>query len=1085
MVDDPKGEGEPHGRAFLRNRVAFDELRRYYSRVAGEPRAPSRSLRVAGRSYPVILPSWKDPRLHLGATFVVLYILGLTEFHFKLSIPQIVFSILTCALIELAYTFRQKKAIVWPASAMQTGNSIAFIMRIPGTEHGEWWSFRGVWIYSLVGAVAMASKYLIRWRGGHIFNPSNIALVLAFVILGSSRVEPLQFWWGPLSPALVIVLLVIVGGAFVVLSRVGMLAVSVIFWFTFAAALGILALSGHAFTANWHLGPVADSYFWKVLVLSPEVFIFLAFMITDPKTAPRTKRGRRFYSVAIGLLGALMIAPMQTEYWAKVALLMSLVIVCGARPLIILTREALERRRTATEDAPVPVQRRRRARAGLVMVAGAAAFIAALLAAGSPARSVATLSSSALASGVTVTIQRTPNVVSITPQLGNEIAGDTVANLQLVSTALGSRDATKASGAADASYLAKVKSEIAQARGKTIIVPSYAVSTVDLKLLQAVDQAPPTVVATLTGMVTPLTYTAGSATPTRGSTTPFKHVFDLALTNGRFLLIGEGATKLVLPAPVPQPKYASQPKGVGAFSKLRLVNVAHKVGLYFRQGAFRYSWSFDQQAMMGGGVCWLDYNNDGWMDLFAVNSYADVDLPTWDAQGGTPQSQLFENVHGKFVNVTAKSGAGLRVKGTGCAAADLNGDGYTDLVVTSATGVDILWNNGNGTFTTQALPAPYGWYSGVAIADVNGDGRPDVFVNAYTNLAVPITSSIAGFPTDYQGVRDLLYLNEGNGPNGHAIFKEVGKEAGLESKNLRHGLGAMFTDINGDGRPDLYVANDADENYVYINEPGGPLGFHFVDESNAYGITNHNAGMGVAEGDWNGDGRPDYFISNSRGQPHAAYQSVILPNGETGYKHEMAKFAKALDRKATVGWGDAFVDFANSGNLDLILANGAIPVTNLKQDTEPVQVLQGLPGARFTNATGIIDPKGMPEIIGRGLAPADFDNNGRMGIAINTIGGPLVLLEDTGPVGHWLEVSLKGFQAGAVLTATLPNGKTMVQELHDGSSYLSSADPRAHFGLGNETRVAKLTIRWPSGKVSHLRNVKANQIITVAPPGQP
>jgi len=124
----------------------------------------------------------------------------------------------------------------------------------------------------------------------------------------------------------------------------------------------------------------------------------------------------------------------------------------------------------------------------------------------------------------------------------------------------------------------------------------------------------------------------------------------------------------------------------------------------------------------------------------------------------------------------------------------------------------------------------------------------------------------------------------------------------------------------------------------------------------------------------------------------------------------------------------------------------------------------------------------MPEIIGRGLAPADFDNDGRMAIAINSIGGPLVLLEDTGPVGHWLDVSLKGFQAGAVLTATLPNGKTMVQELHDGSSYLSSADPRAHFGLGDETRVARLTIRWPSGKVSRLTNVKANQILTVTPP---
>ena len=286
---------------------------------------------------------------------------------------------------------------------------------------------------------------------------------------------------------------------------------------------------------------------------------------------------------------------------------------------------------------------------------------------------------------------------------------------------------------------------------------------------------------------------------------------------------------------------------------------------------------------------------------------------------------------------------------------------------------------------------------------MNGDGRPDLFVAGYTNMAGAIPGSIAGFPTNHEGVRDLLYLNEGD-----KRFKEVGVAAGLESSHFRHGLGATFTDVNGDGRPDLYVANDEDPNDLYIDEPGGPLGFHFVDEAKAYGVADKNAGMGVAEGDFNGDGRPDLFITNSRGQPHAAYQSEILKNGETAYLPVTARFAKALDRKWTVGWGDAFVDFGNSGNLDLILANGAIPVTNLKQDTEPLQVLQGLGGGRFTNASGIIDPNGMPKIIGRGLAVADYANDGRMAVAINTIGGPLVLLQDTGPVGHWLEVSLEG-----------------------------------------------------------------------------
>ena len=445
--------------------------------------------------------------------------------------------------------------------------------------------------------------------------------------------------------------------------------------------------------------------------------------------------------------------------------------------------------------------------------------------------------------------------------------------------------------------------------------------------------------------------------------------------------------------------------------------------------------------------------------------------------GGTPQSALFRNVHGRFVDVGKASHAAIRVKGTGCAAADLNGDGHTDLVVTTATGVDVLWNSGHGTFTVRALPARYGWYAGAAVSDVNGDGRPDVFVAGYTNMAGRIPGSIAGFPTNYPGVRDLLYLNRGNGR-----FTEAGVRAGLEASHFRHGLGAIFTDVNGDGRPDLYVANDEDPNDLYIDERGGPLGFHFVDEAKAYGVADPNAGMGVAEGDFNGDGRPDLFVTNSRGQPHAAYQSEIVANGETTYRH-----GDRTVREGARPQGDRRV-----GRLVRRLREHRQPRPDRRERGDPgdepearhraLEVLQGLGGGRFTNATGIIDPKGMPKIIGRGLAAADYANDGRMAIAINTIGGPLVLLQDTGPVGHWLEVSLKGFQAGAVLTATLPDGRRIVQELHSGSSYLSSADPRAHFGLGGETKVANLTIRWPNGQVTRLANVAADRIVAVAPP---
>ena len=165
--------------------------------------------------------------------------------------------------------------------------------------------------------------------------------------------------------------------------------------------------------------------------------------------------------------------------------------------------------------------------------------------------------------------------------------------------------------------------------------------------------------------------------------------------------------------------------------------------------------------------------------------------------------------------MTASAGAGLPVRGQGCVAADLNGDGHTDLFVSTALDDKLLWNNGDGTFTEGARSSgvvSFGWHSGAAVGDVNGDGRPDLFVAGYTEANGPIPGSSAGYPTNHLGVRDLLFLNEGNGPNGHARFREVGRQAGLDPPPYDHSLGAVFTDLNGDGRLDLYVANDEDPN---------------------------------------------------------------------------------------------------------------------------------------------------------------------------------------------------------------------------------------------------------------------------------
>ena len=241
---------------------------------------------------------------------------------------------------------------MWPASALLTGNGVAFVLRVPGTEHGDWWSLNGWWIFAGTAAVALLSKHLIVHRGRHVFNPSNFGLVLCFLLLGPERADPLAFWWGPLSPWLVLALALIVGGGLAILSRLRLLVIAVTFWLTFAAGVGVLAASGHEMTASWHLGPIAGWELWRVLVTSPEILVFLFFMITDPRTTPASQAGRRAYAIAVGFLAALLIAPWTSEFSAKVAVLAALALVCAAR--VPLVAALLGRRGRAAARAARP-----------------------------------------------------------------------------------------------------------------------------------------------------------------------------------------------------------------------------------------------------------------------------------------------------------------------------------------------------------------------------------------------------------------------------------------------------------------------------------------------------------------------------------------------------------------------------------------------------------------------------------------------------------------------------------------------------------------------------------------------------------
>jgi len=293
----------------------------------------SRTLTLGRSTYPVILPNTRDPRLHVAAVIITIHVLGQVGLGFHVSVPQILAAILTCAVLEVALTFRSQRAFVWPASAMLTGSGVALILRVPGTPDDAW-SFHAWYVFAGVAAFSLLTKYAIRYRGSHLFNPSNIGLVVAFVVLGSARVEPLDFWWAPLNGWMAIAYAVILGGGLLITTRLGLLGMAVTFWLALAAGVGVLAVAGHCMTARWAFAPVCGFDYWRVIMTSPEVLIFLFFMITDPKTVPAGRVGRVTFGVFVAMASTLLMAPQTDEFGTKVALLAGLVLVCALRPVL-------------------------------------------------------------------------------------------------------------------------------------------------------------------------------------------------------------------------------------------------------------------------------------------------------------------------------------------------------------------------------------------------------------------------------------------------------------------------------------------------------------------------------------------------------------------------------------------------------------------------------------------------------------------------------------------------------------------------------------------------------------------------------
>lgn len=361
--------------------------------AAGPPTSPpdppgsgGRSIVLGGREFPVVLPKLRDPRLKLSAIVLSLTLLGQTILNFKVSFAQILLSILLCAVIEVTVAAWREGVIIWPASAIQTGVSVTFILRAAGTPHADPWSLNGIQFFVLAVVLSLLSKYLIRIDGRHVFNPSNFGIVWCLLLLGANRVYSEHLWWAPMGLRMALTMAVIVLGAAWLLRQVGMIPMALSFLATFAVVIAIFAICGKSFTAIWHDGPVSGMYYWLTLALSPELLIFVFFMITDPQTTPKSPRGRIAFGVGTAVVAAALILPQSTEFAIKVAILSSLTVTCSL--VAIIDRAARRKREQALAPAAGPSEARHRTRPLVALAANPALVAVVIIGVAAPVNTV-------------------------------------------------------------------------------------------------------------------------------------------------------------------------------------------------------------------------------------------------------------------------------------------------------------------------------------------------------------------------------------------------------------------------------------------------------------------------------------------------------------------------------------------------------------------------------------------------------------------------------------------------------------------------------------------------------------------------
>jgi len=494
----------------------------------------------------------------------------------------------------------------------------------------------------------------------------------------------------------------------------------------------------------------------------------------------------------------------------------------------------------------------------------------------------------------------------------------------------------------------------------------------------------------------------------------------------------------------------------------------------------------------GSGVCWLDYNGDGWMDLYLVNGATLAELQGKATRRGT--NHLYRNNrNGSFTDVTAAARVPGRGWGFGCVAADYDNDGRVDLFVTNF-GANILYRNrGDGTFANLTAEAGVAggdlWHAGAAFGDYDLDGHLDLFVPGYLdfNAASPELKTCeyrgvkvhACGPLGYRGAPDALYRNNGNG-----TFADVTEKAGVSDRKLFFGFQAVFEDFDNDGRPDLFVANDSNPNYLYKNKGDGTFEETGVPSGVAYsGDGKEMSSMGVAVGDYDHDGNMDIFITTFANDNY-----VLFHNDGAGLFTDVS-YPSGIGEPTVpyLGWASFFFDYDNDSHPDLFCVNGHVypEVDGAIQETfrQPLQLFRNLGNGKFREVSEQSGLRALPPQSARGGSFADFDNDGDLDIVVSVMDGKPLLLENTGGNrANWLRLRLVGEKSnrmavGARVKITA-GGATQYATLRAGESYLSSNDTRLHFGLGTALE-AKVEVRWPGAGWETITGVKANQSIDV------